>query len=713
MGDKIVDDSKIRHNSSVSQKDIFRLATLLYSETTNTFSNIDVQLYIVKCIFAEHKNAPMTIDEIISNIITSYKYNLSEEELSKILSKHKIFEIVTTNGDKAYKLSQQEYEKIDKSLSKNVDYYINQFILDNSFTESEAASCRDAIYQYIYELTTTNINSYKILFSASDKSRFTDSDLSVNVYDLTDIGRKYVHDFVEWENAEKNITLGNIVFCCLEYCLMVSGDKPISLISDIIRNREIYLDTNIIFRALGINGLSRKNVIVSFLKKCQQAEIKIIISKSTKTEFFSTIDYYISQINTFPRGKVFMGAYEGLTDYNFYSFYDDWHNKHEDLSLKYFRIFINSSYDEFVEKFKISDNIFIPSVMFNSQNFKNICDTYAKRISDAKKELKSRYISDDLLISNSDRHDASMVRYIELYRSEQSKDMDVFFVSSDKALRYWDMTREKEGYPVIIYPSQLFLILIKLCGRSENDLESFVHFINIRPRSELLTSEKANIIISGISSITEDIKTQKSLVSSVFNEDFQNIIRRSNTDHELYQNTQLYSQKYLEQELKLKEEALLASDNKRDLENAKIIDLTASIQQKKAEIKGLEWYKEISLKIAEEKSTHRIWIKWYILPSLTILYSAFIVIFIALQFLFCETSWNFVNKFIAFINNTTFGKEVRGSIYIIDGILITSIYTLFKLIWKNPLNKNKQNEDKKLEIERILKEYSKNTEHII
>lgn len=72
------------------------------------------------------------------------------------------------------------------------------------------------------------------------------------------------------------------------------------------------MDTNIIFRALGINGVSRQRVVEAFLKKCKQAKIKLIISMHTKNEFSETITHYLSQIAAYPRGDVYDGAYEQL-----------------------------------------------------------------------------------------------------------------------------------------------------------------------------------------------------------------------------------------------------------------------------------------------------------------------------------------------------------------------------------------------------------------
>ena len=366
----------------VLQKDIFRLAALLYSETTtDVFSTVDVLSHMVKCVFYE-SNTLRSVEDIISYIMANYKCHVSEEELEKVLATSMMFEKANVNGLWKYKLTQDEHEQISKNLSLNIDYYIAQFIEAYSISNPELV--RDAIYKCLYELTTTNTNSYKVLFSLADRSDLTDSDLSVNTDDFSDKELEFVSQFVNWNNAEKNAAIANLVLCCLEYCLFVSGDKPNRLISNAIREREIFIDTNIIFRALGINGSTRKSLVLAFLNKCRQANIKIYVGRPTKNEFWNTVDYYLSQIIAFSRGKVFIGAYESLSDYNIFSFYEEWYSTHENLSLKYFRIYISALYNDFVKMYKIHDEL-IPNEIFYSEDFKNKRDTYAHEIISAKK----------------------------------------------------------------------------------------------------------------------------------------------------------------------------------------------------------------------------------------------------------------------------------------------------------------------------------------
>lgn len=572
------------------QKDIFRLAATLYSETSNVYSSGETQLQLLKCIFVKSENRYLTTDEIIAELLDTYKYHITEDELVSIMeSSQKNFICVSLDKENAYKLTETAYSQTVESQKQSIDFYIDQYVAESNIQNNQ--DCKDAIHQYLYELTTSNVNSYQVLLSGNEGFDFSDQDLSVNIDYMSDDQRQMVQEFLEWDNAEKNIALFNVVFCCLEYCLLINGDSPNKLIQNSIRKREIYLDTNMVFRALGINGPSRQKVVEAFLTKCRQSKIKIFISSFTKTEFFESIEASVRKIALYPRGKVFEGAFEQISDYSIFSFYEKWHTKHSALSLKYFIAHIKSLYSNFVSKYGIVDNEKIPATIYNSKEFREARNLYAKSIRTKKQEIKSFNFDDDigdLSYSRRDSHDASIVRFIELLREKYDNDRDVFLVSSDKALRFWDMTRNEKTYPVVIYPSQLFLVLIKLCGRSSNDYVSFVNFINIRAKSKQVTPETANIIISGISSITEDIETQEILVSSIYDDEFQNIIHRCKTDEELFSQTQNLSQKYLDEQLKVKDAKIAAISASSEKDQRLITNLEGKIARNETELKEIQ-----------------------------------------------------------------------------------------------------------------------------
>lgn len=700
-------------NDVAMQKDIFRLAAAIYSESNDVVSDAEIQLQIIKCMFVATGNDYLIKSEIISRLLEIYKYHISEDEVDDILRKTKgVFQAITKDDEKAVCLTQSAYSECEEAQKNNIDSFIDAFITEKEITNPE--KCKRAIHVYLYELTTTNINSYRVLLAGKDGTQFSSSELSVDVSCLSDVEKQLVHDFLAWDNIAKNAALGNLVYCCLEYCLLINGDSPNSLLKGFIRRREIYLDTNVIFRALGINGVSRRNVVMTFLRKCKQAKLKLLISHSTRTEFFDTIGYYVSQMEHYPRGDIYFGAYEEIADYSIFAFYESWRQEYAQMSLKYFVTHIKSLYFKLIKDFGIEDDVKIPGTIYHSGEFKNVRNSYSASIKSVKQGIKADYLADDYHYSNRDSHDATVVRYIELLR-EKSADKDIFLASSDRALRLWDMNRLDGEYPVVVYPSQLFLILLKTCGRSDNDYDSFVSFINIRPSSKRVSPENAHIILSGISSITEDISAQEHLVEAVFSDDFQNVIKNSTSDMDLYEKVQRISQNYLDEELHKKEATIVALQedvsrygiegkalqDKIDEKDAALTESNRTIQRKDEEIKKKQ---DRILSHAERKAQPKYIAKTYVIPVLLVLLVLTFVLFILLQFIYKDEKWNFAVAFFDWARATYFGTYVGDCIYAIDLALAAIVGWMLKKWMVNPFKKE-LNELRKMElVQRYIKE---------
>ena len=668
-------------------------------------SDAEIQLQIIKCMFVATGNDYLTKSEIISKLLEIYKYHISEDEIDNIFRKTKgVFQTITKDDEKAVCLTYAAYSECEEAQKNNIDSFIDAFIAEKEIGEPE--KCKSAIHVYLYELTTTNINSYRVLLAGKDGTQFTSSELSVDVSSLSDAERQLVHDFLEWDNIAKNAALGNLVYCCLEYCLLINGDSPNNLLKGFIRRREIYLDTNVIFRALGINGVSRQNVVMTFLRKCKQAKLKLLISHATKTEFFDTIGYYTSQMEQYPRGDIYSGAYEQIADYSIFTFYENWRQEHSKMSLKYFVTHIKSLYLKLIKDFGIEDDVKIPGTIYHSGEFKDVRNRYSASIKNVKQGIKADYLADDYHYSNRDSHDATVVRYIELLR-EKVEDKDIFLASSDRALRLWDMNRLDGEYPVVVYPSQLFLVLLKTCGRSDNDYDSFVSFINIRPSSKRVSPENAHIILSGISSITEDITTQEHLVEAVFSDDFQNVIKNSTSDMDLYEKVQRISQNYLDEELRKKESAIVAlqadvsrydieekilrdkideKDNRLEEGNRTIKQQNETILQKQKQINSHAERKTLPLYVG----------KTYVTPLLLTLLTLAFLMFIVLQFVCKDEPWNFAVLFFEWVKTTYFGTLVGDFVYAIDGVFAVALGWLLRKYMINPFN-NEENKRRKMD----------------
>lgn len=670
----------------VKNQEMFRLAALIFSEYTNEVSKNEILYGIIKSVFVDEDNQEVDIDTITANVLNRYSLIITDEEANVVINQHySSFESRMKNDCDCFKLTDREYKKTKEEMSNNIGKYIVEYINSNPCDDS--FFCQNAIYKYLYKLLSTNINSYQLMFSKIKLNQnIYDSDIFIDIDGFSDEEIVCIHGFLEWDNPRKNESLINIISCCLEYCLLVTGDGN-SIIADYIQNRVIFLDTNIIFRAIGINGKARQNVTQAFLKKAEQAKLKIIITSFTRTEFFETIEKYISQILLYDSGEIFSGAYEQLSDYNIFSFYYEWLESHAGLSLKYFREYIKSCYDRLVSEFGISTNLSEKINIYSKEAIEKR-RKYEYEITDIKNKLRN--LETDFY--HRYEHDALLVFIAEETYDKmklEGKQSECIIVSTDRVLRFWDVKRENNRIPLVVYPSQLFLILVKLCGRSTDDMKSFISFINVRSRSKQLTPEKANVVISGISSITNDLNSQRILVSSVFDDDFQKIIKGSNDDKELYNNVQNFSQNYLQVKLEEKDLATQTATSELEKVNIQLQDE----QCKSDELEGvlrreIEDKKNRDNKVLNFAKSHVSWkgfLIYDLFPLITIILTSVFLVFIFLQIFFCQMEWNIVTKFIIKMEGTTLGDGVDGFALAIDGVIAAFLGWLYGIILKNKL----------------------------
>lgn len=112
-------------NDIAMQKDIFRLAAAIYSESNDVVSDAEIQLQIIKCMFVATRNDYLTKSEIISMVLEIYKYHISEDEVDNMLRKTKgVFQSVTK--DESVKIIwTRNYERKKTGLKVSKQTFLN------------------------------------------------------------------------------------------------------------------------------------------------------------------------------------------------------------------------------------------------------------------------------------------------------------------------------------------------------------------------------------------------------------------------------------------------------------------------------------------------------------------------------------------------------------------------------------------------------------
>lgn len=667
---------------NTNESNIFKLSASLYSMRSNDYSKNDVFLHIIKCNFVNLENKAISVDELSASILDNYQINITNDELDSLIKENlSCFKIDGEGEQRQICLTIEENNKTRKNIEGGIERYIQTYV--EKLPNKEAA--KHYIYNYLYKLTTSNITTYKLLLDKAQTDSLDPSQLVVDSKDFSNEEVEIIRGFLDWDNDEKNRAISEIVMCCLEYCLCVARYDSTALLKDFVENKTLYLDTNIIFRAIGINGAERRKVVTAFLQKCKDANIRLAILDSTETEFVDTITYHIAKIKEIPRGKIDSRLYVELSDYNIYTFYCDWQVRHKDFQIKYFKEYLISQFKTIIRKYGICNEKFI-----EDKQDVIICEEYKKVLGRIKSELNQKYQETDssAIEQNSQIiHDVRLVRYVEKKRQE-SAEVNSYIISSDKWLRYWAMQKSVEERAVVLFPSQFFLILIKLCGRAQDDLKSFVGFINIRHKTQQLSPSKTNIILSAISSVTEDIKSQESIVETIISNEFEGLVHEKIDDVKLYEHVKEISENYLRAELKEKEIALTETQDKAKIQQQRITELE---KLKNDTDEELEKQKRNNYDVIKKLTKWKFLFSWWGSQILLFLLVIVVFSFLVSQFL-PITEKNFVFRFFQYIKQSFFGKENDGVVYIVDSVLLGGTCFIIKKFFKNPFNKKKRDE---------------------
>lgn len=536
---------------------LFRMSAILYAR--NNSNNISQKQIIRKIIedalFQHASDKSVLLSKLVEFIMSNYAITLSAEEVIAVIKDNKFSDNFDYYEDDGFRVSLKHKRRVtiqqENSNNKNLNDYIIDFINTNNFDNSKT----EVIFRFLYGIFTTNLEGYKHLLK--EKNIIKVDDVSFN-----DEDKIIINKFLDWDDVGKNAAIFNLASFALEYC-MLTNKKDALFELDNLKNKNLYIDSNIIFRSLGVNGEDRKIRTEQFLSKFGNVNQNLFITKETDTEIRETIDYYISKLNKAKTPAVNSKVFVEVVDIDgFYKFYHKWKINRTDGSVGSFKIHLLAKYEEVLNRFKIQKDSIKP---FKDEDVKDLLKDYESQILNQNEEKSYSAASVD----------AKNIIWMEHKRNGQNDDIyktKYFFVSSDQHLRRWDFNRNANEVPIVMLPSQWLSMILRYMERTDDDYKSFVCFLNMKINHPSMSEEQLLYAIEGISEITSDITQQNHLIKSFIKEDFNNELQ-SLTNEELQEKAKAFAETEFDKQLKQ-----LESDN--DNKNKRIENLEQESFQK-------------------------------------------------------------------------------------------------------------------------------------
>lgn len=661
---------------------LFRMSAILYAR--NNSSNISIKQIIRKIVedalFQNAADKAVLLSELVGYINRNYAITLSDDEVTSIIKDQKFEDCFDYYEDEGLKVSLKHKRRVmiqkESADNKNLGDYVVAFVNNQHLDNSKI----DVLYRFLYGVFTTNLEGYKQLLKERNLLKVDDSLFE-------DEDKLLINRFLDWDDKGKNAAVFNLASYALEYC-MLTNKKDALFELDNLKNKNLYFDSNILFRAIGVNGEDRRLRAEQFLSKFSKVRQNLFITKETDTEIRETIDYYITKLNrsTTPTAKVNPKVYVETVDIDgFYKLYFKWRINRSDGSIGAFKVHLLAKYDEILSRFNIQKDSIKP--------YKE--DDVEEQLKDYESQILNN--NDDKSYSAAS-FDARNIMWMEYKRNGQNDDIyrvKYFFVSSDQHLRRWDFNRNTNEVPIVMLPSQWLSMVLRYMERSDDDYKSFVCFLNMKVNKPSLSEEQLLYAIEGISEITSDITQQSCLIKSFIKEDFNNELQGlSNEDlqskakeyaeteydkriKELESDSQCHKQRIedLENDSLKKERRInnLERANKRRSKQSqeRIHDLQEKLANVGSELERRDDYYKI--KDENDKLRLRRWKtpRCIVLGALLLLWAALLIL------CFVATDWEYnycsrVLKWIAELdeNRKDIAKQIIFWVYILLGICL-------------------------------------------
>ena len=682
---------------------LFRLAAVLYADNNYEVTPKTIHRKIIESALLDCDNKQMSIHEIIDFIEANYHFTFDEEEIKSIVtnSKEDGFHLGKDKGNN-YLVCLTEQRKqtlVSKVNTQNIDYFITEFIKKDEKVNS-AVDAKSLIYKFLYELINSNISGFsKLLNSKKQLSEL----INVEQSQFNELEREIINNFLNWDNDGKNKAIFDIASYGIEYCLITNNSEN-SIHLNSLKNKTFYLDTNVIFRALGINGENRQKRTISFLTKFNEAGETLVISRFSETEFKATVKYYISQIakHNSPRinPRVFT-AFKAQSD--FFDFYHKWRISRTNTSLEYFETHIIVLFEDLIKKFNASIDNKIP---FDEKEEKA-----AKLLNEIAGNIHN-YKSSEGSINGfeTSNWDAKNIHLIEKRRDGKDANLvetKFFFLSTDQGLRRWDFQRSNNT-PIVLLPSQWMSILLRYVKRTSDDFKSFVSFLNMPQGEKEISYEKLQLILTGISEITEDAEKQSSIIKILVEKKFKDVLQKGFSDDDIIEQSKTFAKTTLEQnldELSAKHSVLEDSfESHKAVTSVKIEDLesktgaqTQRLSQKEQENKSLK--ETLRAKHINEKITDWKRPAYWLLPLIGL-----ILVFYFFQLCYPNWEYNYVQQLINYIDNNP-SETKRDWMRAVNTGIAIGFFSLIYFCWCRLISKSKMEEKTHSIIEKMPNEY--------
>ncbi|MDI6452359.1 hypothetical protein [Peloplasma aerotolerans] len=473
----------------MNKLDLIRVGALLHNIEDSTSFNL-VLKKLIDYTFATKNSSYLSVNQIIDYLSSDDGVCMSFSQTEILDCCNEFNTIYSANGNKDLEnilISDNYLEEIKGKIDAiGLDIMIERFyteILDKKKKKLyKLDKISEAIYLFLYNVLIESEIEYSKLFSI----------------DLVEVGRivrkveyaDIVNDFIQWEDEQKNNILYSLYGAGLEFSILSVKKDLVNL--NAFKNKTLYLDTNVLFRLIGLNGEDLANRTEGFLKRFKKLGMIIKISTLTKKEFDDTIKQKIAFIveNMQHSNKYTINSFERLDrdNYSIFQYYLDWKKNKPGARITSLSTYINALLKKTISKFDINLEAKFDKSLISDEELNTQINSY--------KKLRYHNRKTEKLIENDIKNYCYMLALRKNIEIKDFSNVDYYLLTIDYELIHFD-NNSKENFRVVFHPARLYSIILRFGGRiTTTELMSFIRMLKVDIKTEERLSEITRLIIN-------------------------------------------------------------------------------------------------------------------------------------------------------------------------------------------------------------------------
>lgn len=480
---------------------LFRLSCMLDDMDGAKFNKV---LVSVVCDYIyQRSNERTLLSQCLDYVVRELGIATTGQHLKNVLSKVDYVRTESLKNDVLLSLEVGLYDNLCHTSDANsIEHHARRFLRQETLPENLAEVLVEMIHQSIYEniqgLAGDNV---KALLAEEIKGKFPVETIKV------------FNRFLEYENRAKDNAIFRLFYKALEFAIVTSGKGVKDFTANLFKGKVYLLDTNVIFRLMGIDGVQEQANMEELVTACLHQGVEFRYTAQTYEELRRKREQAVAMLKRFNNQAsqlvedTIIGGDLAIQE-GFANQYYRYKKVGVVATPEQYELKLMADFRRFEDLYKLR------AVNCDVQVTKRDVEALSQDLFEGKKARRVlRYTGSAAQV---DAYNILYVKGARAFNNTSFSDVKCFYLSTDRMLaEILKAEANEQGVSEVLFPAQAFLLHASLSANiKEADYITFTKFLKKSVVGQEFTGVEVVRYVNQVSGFTKDPKAISTLLKA-------------------------------------------------------------------------------------------------------------------------------------------------------------------------------------------------------